>query len=50
MFEIALFIEKYKTEIDWDALTDDIKKQRLNMFFRELLIDITLIFPEHIPS
>lgn len=50
MFEIALYIEKYNKEINWTDFLDDVKKQDLNRFFKELIININLLFPEHLPN
>lgn len=48
MFDIALYIEKYKNIINWQSFCEDIEKQSLSIFFKELIMNFNLMFPEHI--
>ncbi len=49
-FEIALFIEKFYNEIDWDVIYDNIQQQTLNDGFKEVMFDINCIFPGFLPE
>ena len=50
MYEIALFIKKYESQINWDDFVSDIEKQTLSIYFRELFANINLMFQNCIPD
>ena len=45
-YEIALFSEKYFSEIDWTKVANDVLSQNLRVIFKIMLLDIVAIFPE----
>lgn len=49
-YEIALFSEKYFNEIKWDEIEQDIKKQKMNVVFKNMITDILEIFPKAFPN
>lgn len=49
-YEIALFSEKYYNEIKWDHIIDDLKQQKLRVFFKKMICDIVAIFPNAFPN
>lgn len=49
-YEIALFSEKYFSEIDWTKVVNDVLSQNLRVIFKIMLLDIVAIFPETFPS
>lgn len=49
-YEIALFSEKYYNQIKWDDIIEDIKKQKLRIFFKKMIMDILEIFPNAFPE
>lgn len=50
LFEIAMFIKKYESHINWDDFVIDIEKQTLSIYFKELLTNINLMFQNCIPD
>lgn len=49
-YEIALFSEKYFKQIKWDEIINDLKKQKLRVFFETMINDIIEIFPNTFPK
>ncbi len=49
-YEIALFCEKYKDDINWDDVVEDLRKQRFRVIFKKMILDILENFGEAIPS
>lgn len=49
-YEIALFSEKYHTEIIWDDIIENLKHQRFRIFFKKMIGDIVSIFPDAFPD
>lgn len=49
-YEIALFSEKYNNEIKWDHIINDLKQQKLRVFFKKMIYDIVAIFPHVFPN
>ena len=49
-YEIALFSEKYYNQIKWKDIIEDIKKQKLRIFFKKMIMDILEIFPNTFPE
>lgn len=48
-YEISLFIEKYNNEIKWKDIETNIKLQKLNIYFKEVIYDILKVFPDILP-
>lgn len=44
-YEIALFSEKYYSQIKWEDMIEDIKKQSFRIIFKKMIKDILNIFP-----
>lgn len=49
-YEIALFSEKYGDEIKWAHIVNDLKHQKLRVFFKKMIQDIIAIFPNAFPD
>ena len=49
-YEIALFAEKYSSEIIWENVLNDIKMQKLRVCFKKMIKDILDIFPNAFPD
>ena len=49
-YEIALFSEKYHTEIIWDDIIENLKYQRFRIFFKKMIGDIVSVFPDAFPD
>ena len=50
LFEIALYIAKFKHEIDWDDIITELDSQSLNVSFKQLCERFINIFPEIFPD
>ena len=49
-YEIALYSEKYYNQIKWDDFVNDLKRQKLRIFFKKMIRDIVKIFPDVFPD
>ena len=49
-YEVALFSEKYRDEIIWDDIIENLKYQRFRIFFKKMIYDIASIFPNAFPD
>lgn len=49
-YELALFAEKYVSDIRWKEVIDDMKKQKYRITFRYLFEDVTRNFPGILPE
>lgn len=49
-YEIAMYTEKYYNQIKWEDIIEDIKKQKLRIFFKKMIMDILEIFPNAFPE
>ncbi len=49
-YELVLFAEKYASQIHWDEIIEDIKKQNLRIGFKYMFEDIIRIFPDRLPQ
>lgn len=49
-YEIALYSEKFTSAIKWSEIEDDIKKQPLNIIFKNVIISINNLFPHTFPT
>lgn len=49
-YEIALFSEKYRSAVKWDDIINDLKKQPLRIFFKQMISDIDRIFNGALPE
>lgn len=49
-YEIALFAEKYYKEVKWDDIVNDLKHQKLRVFFKKMIYDFVAIFPNVFPD
>jgi len=49
-YEIALFSEKYRNEIIWDDIIENLKYQKFRIFFKKMIYDIVNIFPDAFPN
>ncbi len=48
--DIASLINKYSTEIDWQSILGDLKKQSLSIHFKQIVLDIQSLFPDIFPT
>lgn len=49
-YEIALFSEKYRNAVKWEDIINDLKKQPLRIFFKQMIFDIDEIFNGALPD
>lgn len=49
-YEISIFIKKYTAHIKWNDIINDLKKQPLRIFFKQMIYDIDKIYSGVLPE